>query len=158
MIGAFTPFTVRRTPAQRITYFGENVNVAQSPENFTPDSGFAFEQIVQSRFLRGRGRPVYPSSQDVASYFNPALRNGGMGSSWDYERIGGLKTAMPASLIAVNRSRSINRPRTHGVLPWGVRLNTYRDPAQSYSEASDNAGYDDSQPYSDETSFPLFGN
>jgi hypothetical protein len=156
MIGAFTPFVETRTPGQRITYFGENIESPAAPENFTPDSGNSHNPLVYSRFLGGRGRAVYPATQDVASFFNPATRNGGMGSSWDWERLGGLKTAMPASLIAVNRSRSINRPRTHGVLPWAVRTNTYRDPAQSYSEASDNALYDDSQPASDETSFPIF--
>jgi hypothetical protein len=156
MIGAFTPFAERRTPVQRTTFFAENVESPAAPESFAPDSGDSFTPPVYSRFLGGRGRAVYPATQDVALFFNPAMRNGGMGSSWDWERLGGLKTAMPASLIAVNRSRSINRPRTHGVLPWGVRTNTYRDPAQSYSEASDNALYDDSQPPSDETSFPLF--
>jgi hypothetical protein len=149
-------FVARREPAQHTSYFAESHQQATSPEDFTPDSGFAFEQIVQSNFLRGRGRPVYPASQDVSVFFNPAMRNGGFGSTWDWERLGGLKTAMPASLISVNRSRSINRPRTHGVLPWGVRMNTYRDPAQSYSEASDNQAYDDSQPFSDQTDIPLF--
>lgn len=156
MIGAFTPFVETRTPGQRTTFYAENIEEPLATEDFSPDSGLAFDQIVQSRFLHGRGRPIYPASQDVAMFFNPGMRNGGMGSSWDWERLGGEKAAMPASLIAVNRSRSINRPRTHGVLPWGVRMNTYRDPAVSYSEASDNAAYDDSQPASDETSFPIF--
>jgi hypothetical protein len=144
-------FVARREPNyEGKTFTGELVAEAQARENFAPDSGFAFEQIVQSRFLGGRGRPVYPATQDTNTTFNPGLKVGGMGSSWDWEHLGGLKTAMPSSLVAVNRSRSINRPRTHGVLPWAVRDNTYRTPWQSYSEASDNASDADTL-YSDET-------
>lgn len=112
---------------------------AAAPELFAPDDGTPFDPVVYSRFLGGRGRPVAPAAQDVIMFFNPALAVGGEGSSWDHEHLGGEKAAMPSSLVAVNRSRSINRPRTRGFLPWAVRTNEYRPPWQSFSQASDQA-------------------
>jgi hypothetical protein len=133
-------YVARREPRENTpTWWPEVHQQAAAPELFSPDSGFDFEQIVQSRFLGGRGRPVAPAAIQVSMFFNPATRVGGEGSSWDWEHLGGAKLAMPASLVAVNRSRSINRPRTRGFLPWAVRTNEYRPPWQSFSSASDNA-------------------
>jgi hypothetical protein len=134
-----------REPGQRTTYFPQRVTVAASPELFAPDDGEPFNPTLYSRFLGGRGRPVAPAAQDVLMYFNPATAIGGEGSSWDWEHLGGAKLAMPSSLVAVNRSRSINRPRTRGYLPWAVRTNEYRPPWQSFSEASDQASAADDQ-------------
>ncbi len=131
----------RREPrtAGTPTWWPQVTSHAASPELFSPDDGSDFEQIIQSRFLGGRGRPVAPASQDLLVFQNPATAIGGEGSSWDWEHLGGAKIAMPSSLVAVNRSRSINRPRTRGFLPWAVRANEYRPPWQSFSQASDQA-------------------
>lgn len=112
---------------------------AAAPELFSPDDGDPFTPVLYSRFLGGRGRPVAPASQDVIMFENPATAIGGEGSSWDWEHLGGAKLAMPSSMVAVNRSRSINRPRTRGYLPWAVRANEYRPPWQTFSQASDQA-------------------
>lgn len=121
------------------TFYPERISLAAAPELFAPDDGTGHTPTVYSRFLGGRGRPVAPATQDVLVYFNPATAIGGEGSSWDHEHLGGAKAAMPSSLTAVNRSRSINRPRTRGFLPWAVRANEYRPPWQSFSQASDQA-------------------
>lgn len=140
MLGTVHAYVRRREPrGPTPTYWPEVFMDAQAPELFAPDDGASFEQIVQSRFLGGRGRPVAPAAIDVAMFYNPATAIGGEGSSWDWEHLGGAKLAMPSSLVAVNRSRSINRPRTRGFLPWAVRANEYRPPWQSFSQASDQA-------------------
>jgi hypothetical protein len=137
-------YVKRREPrtAGTPTWWPTVHSTAATPELFAPDDGSPFTPVLYSRFLGGRGRPVAPASQDVILFQNPATAIGGEGSSWDWEHLGGAKIAMPSSLVAVNRSRSINRPRTRGFLPWAVRANEYRPPWQSFSQSSDQAAAD----------------
>ena len=94
---------------------------------------------------------MYPATQDVLVYFNPALRIGGEGSSFQEDHNISGKAVIPSSLLALNRTRAVNYPRTHGRLPWTSRTNTYRPPSQSFSEAVDQAG--DSPDYLGESEY-----
>jgi hypothetical protein len=137
-------YVKRREPrtAGTPTWWPDVRQHAMAPELFAPDDGQPFDPVLYSRFLGGRGRPVAPAAVQQTIFQNPATAIGGEGSSWDWEHLGGAKIAMPSSLVAVNRSRSINRPRTRGFLPWAVRANEYRPPWQSFSQSSDQAAAD----------------
>lgn len=146
MLGIIHPFVRRREPGQHTTFFAELHSLATSPEGFAPDRATDFDPVVYSRFTGGRGRRVYPASQDVLLYFNPGTRMGGEGSSFQQDHNVAGKAVIPSSLLAVGRTRAINYPRTLGKFPWASRTNTYRPPSQSFSEASDQAGDDPDYP------------
>lgn len=152
-------FVRTRETAQHLTYAVVPYTAAGEPERISEElyalgAGPLIQQapdpIRQGDFLHGRGRPVFPGSQDVVLFVNPATGLGGEGASWEFEHFG-YKQPMPEPSAGHDgsdaRAGALNAPLAGygGMTAWPERSNEYRPPWESFSSTVDQRlGADDS--------------
>lgn len=99
------------------------------------------DPVRYSEFVGGRGRPVWPASQDTWYTINPWLQLGGEGASWEWEHYGYKSPMQPRTLGGGDPGAvgGANAPIAGGagMIAWPERANEYRPPWESYGAVVD---------------------